>query len=161
VVLDLWFRDTHPVQLPFDVVPAKRQRFRGCPKPTVATQSQDHLPDGVGLLHQLVDHFARHELVDLHRALLRLYFAERVFVDDLPVDRIVHELASELDPFVDRRRGHPSGFELLVKLFRVACRDLIDPDPLGHELFEVRNYLLPNRDGGWLATLAMAFDVAI
>jgi hypothetical protein len=23
-----------------------------------------------------------------------------------------------LDPFVDRRRGHPSGFELLVRLFR-------------------------------------------
>jgi hypothetical protein len=32
----------------------------------------------------------------------------------------VHELASELDPFVDRRRGHPPSFELLVKLFRVA-----------------------------------------
>jgi hypothetical protein len=30
----------------------------------------------------------------------------------------VHELPSELDPFVDRRRGHPSGFELLVKLVR-------------------------------------------
>jgi hypothetical protein len=24
-----------------------------------------------------------------------------------------------------------------VKLFRVACGDLVDPDPLGHELFEV------------------------
>ena len=59
-----------------------------------------------------------HELVDLHRTLLGLYFAERVFIDDLPVDRIVHELPCELDPFVDRRRGHPSGFELLVKLFR-------------------------------------------
>ena len=61
----------------------------------IATQDRDHLPDGVGLP------------VDLHRTLLRLYFAERVFVDDLPVDRIVHELPSELDPFVDRRRGHP------------------------------------------------------
>ena len=59
-----------------------------------------------------------HELVDLHRTLLRLYFAERVFIDDLPVDRIVHELPSELDPSVDRRRGHPFGFELLVKLVR-------------------------------------------
>jgi hypothetical protein len=29
----------------------------------------------------------------------------------------VHELPRKLDPFVDRRRGHPSGFELLVKLF--------------------------------------------
>jgi hypothetical protein len=43
----------------------------------------------------------------------------------------VHELASELDPFVDRRRGHPPSFELLVKLFGVACGDLIDPVPLG------------------------------
>jgi hypothetical protein len=82
------------------------------------------LPNGVGFFHQLVDHFARYELVDLHRTLLCLYFAERVFIDDLPVNRIVHELASELDPFVDRGRGHPSGFELLVKLFRVACGDL-------------------------------------
>ncbi len=59
-----------------------------------------------------------HELVDLHRTLLRFYFAERIFVDDLPVDCIVHELPCELDPFVDRRRGHPFGFELLVKLVR-------------------------------------------
>jgi hypothetical protein len=43
----------------------------------------------------------------------------------------VHELPCELDPFVDRRRGHPSGFELLVKLLRVPCGDLIDPVPLG------------------------------
>jgi len=33
----------------------------------IATQTQDHLPNRVGLLHQLVDHFARHKLVDLHR----------------------------------------------------------------------------------------------
>jgi hypothetical protein len=33
---------------------------------------------------------------------LGLYFAERIIIDDLPVDRIVHELLSELDPFVDR-----------------------------------------------------------
>ena len=46
-----------------------------------------------------------HELVDLHRTLLRLYFAERVFIDDLPVDCIVHELPSELDPSVDRGRS--------------------------------------------------------
>jgi hypothetical protein len=43
----------------------------------------------------------------------------------------VHELACELDPFMDRRRGHPSGFELFVKLFRMACGDLVDPVPLG------------------------------
>jgi len=73
----------------------------------IATQSQDHLPNRVGLLHQFVDHFARHELVDLHRTLLRLYFAEWILIGDLPVDCIVHELASELDPFMDRRRGHP------------------------------------------------------
>ena len=86
---------------------------------------------------------------------------EWVLVDDLPIDRIMHELPCELDPLVDRRGGHPSGFELLVKLFRVARSDLVDPDPLGHELFEVRYHLRPNRDGGWLATLAMACDVAI
>jgi hypothetical protein len=30
----------------------------------------------------------------------------------------VHELPRELDPSVDRGRGHPFGFELLVKLVR-------------------------------------------
>lgn len=67
------------------------------------------MPDGVGLLHQLVDHFARDELVDLNGAPLRSNLAEWVLVDDLPIDRIVHELPRELDPLVDRRRGHPSG----------------------------------------------------
>jgi hypothetical protein len=43
-----------------------------------------------------------HKLVDLDRTLLGLYFTERVFIDDLSVDRIVHELPSELDPSVDR-----------------------------------------------------------
>jgi hypothetical protein len=43
----------------------------------------------------------------------------------------VHELPSELDPFVDRRRGHPSGLELLMKLFGVAGGELIDAVPLG------------------------------
>jgi hypothetical protein len=43
----------------------------------------------------------------------------------------VHELASKLDPLVDRGRGHPPGFELLVKLLQVPCGDLIDPVPLG------------------------------
>jgi hypothetical protein len=46
-----------------------------------------------------------YELVDLHRTLLGLYFAERVFIDDLRVDCIVHELPSELDPSVDRGRS--------------------------------------------------------
>ncbi len=105
----------------------------GCAKPTVATLPQDHLPNWIGLLHQLVDHFAGYKLVDLHRTFLRLYFAERILIDDLPVDGIVHELASELDPFVERRRGHPPGFELLEKLFRMAYGDLVDPDPLGHK----------------------------
>ena len=73
----------------------------------------------------------------------------------------MHELPRELDPFVDRRRGHPSGFKLLVKLVRVPRCDLVDPDSLGHVLFEVRYHLFPYRDGGWLATLAVAFDVAI
>ena len=70
-------------------------------------QSQDYLPDRISLFHQLVDDFPWHKLVDSHRALLRFYFEQRIFVDYLPVDRIVHELASELDPFVDRRRSHP------------------------------------------------------
>ena len=73
----------------------------------------------------------------------------------------MHELPSELDPFVDRRRGHSSGFELLVKLLRVPRGDLIDLDPRWHEFFEVRYHLFPYRDGGWLATLALALDVAI
>ena len=73
----------------------------------IATQPQDHLPNRVGLLHQLVDDFAGYKRVDLHRTLLRLYLAEWILINDLPVDRIVHELASELDPFVDRGRGHP------------------------------------------------------
>ena len=81
----------------------------------IATQSQDHLPDGVGLLHQ----------------------------------------------FVDRRRGHTPGLELLVKLYGVACGELVDPDPLGHELFEVRHHLLPNRNRGWFATGSMALDVVV
>jgi hypothetical protein len=54
VVLDLRLRDTHPVQLPIDVVPAQRECFRGCAKPTVATQSQDHLPNGLALFVRLI-----------------------------------------------------------------------------------------------------------
>jgi hypothetical protein len=83
------------------------ERSTTSPKRTVATEPQDHLPNRVCLLHQLVD-------------------------------RVVHELPRELDPFVDRRRGHPSGFKLLVKLVRVPRGDLVDPDSLGHVLFEVR-----------------------
>jgi len=66
-----------------------------------------------------------------------------------------------LDPFVDRCRGHSSGFELLVKLLRVPSSDLIDLDPRWHKLFEVRHHLFPHRNRGWLATLAVALDVAI
>ncbi len=43
-----------------------------------------------------------------------------------------------MDSFVDLRPGHPSGFELLVKLLRVPRGDLVDPDSLGHVLFVVR-----------------------
>ena len=98
MVLDLWLGDAHSVHFPVDVVPSQRQRFRRRPQPTVATYPQDNLPDRGGLLHQLIDYLAGEKLVAPHRALLRLYFAERVFIDDLPVDRIVHELPSELDP---------------------------------------------------------------
>ena len=93
----------------------------------IATQSQDHLPDGVGLLHQFVDHF-------------------------------VHELPRELDSFVDRRRGHTPCLELLVKLYGVACGELVDPDPLGHELFQVGHHLLPNRNRGRFSDTAMRFS---
>jgi hypothetical protein len=75
----------------------------------IATQAQDHFPNWICFLHQFVDHFAWDKLVDLHRALLGLYLEEWVLVDDLPIDRVVHELPRELDPLVDRRRGHPSG----------------------------------------------------
>ena len=113
MILDLRLLNAHPVQFPIDVFPTKRQRFRGCSKPTVATQAQDHLPDRICFLHQFVDHFARYELVDFDGASLRSNLRKRILIDDLPIDRIVHELPCELDPFVDRRRGHPSGFELL------------------------------------------------
>jgi len=33
----------------------------------IATQTQDHLPDGVGLFHRLIDHFAGYEVVDLEK----------------------------------------------------------------------------------------------
>jgi hypothetical protein len=36
---------------------------------------------------------------------------------------ILHELPCEPDSFVVRRRGHPHGFELLVKLLRMTCGD--------------------------------------
>ena len=52
---------------------------------------------------------------------------------------------------MDRRRSHPSGFELLVKLLRVPRSDLIDPDSLGHVFFEVRHHLFPYRNRGRLA----------
>ncbi|MCE2815521.1 MAG: hypothetical protein LW850_34510 [Planctomycetaceae bacterium] len=61
-------------------------------------------------------------------------------------DNVSEELPRELDPLVDRRRSHPSSFELLVKLFRMPRSDLVDPDSLGHVLFEVRYYLFPYRN---------------
>ena len=95
----------------------------------IAAQQQDHLPNWIGLLHQFIDHFAGYKLVDLHRAFLRLYFAERILVDDLLVNRIVHELPSELDPFVDRRlhipcfvnRTYRVHYSLCDFYLRVSC----------------------------------------
>ena len=43
----------------------------------------------------------------------------------------------------------------------VACGDLVDPDPLGHELFEVRYHLLPNRNRSWFAAFPLTLDVTI
>ncbi|MFN6414090.1 MAG: hypothetical protein ACK41S_19200 [Planctomycetota bacterium] len=77
----------------------RRKRFRGRAKPTVATQAQDHFPDRICFLHQFVDHFAGYKLVDLDGASLRSNLGKRVLIDDLPIDRLVHELLRELDPF--------------------------------------------------------------
>ncbi len=109
VVLDLRLGDAHPIHLPINVLPTQRERFRGRPKPAVATQPQDHFPNWVCFPHQLIDDFSWHKLVDFDGASLRSNLGKRVLVDDLPIDGIVHELPRELDPFVDRRRGHPSG----------------------------------------------------
>jgi hypothetical protein len=38
---------------------------------------------------------------------------------------------------------------------------LVDPDPLGHELFKVRYHLLPNRNRSWLAAFPLPLDVTI
>ena len=38
MMLDFRLGDIHPIHLPVDVVPAKRQRFRWSPKPAVATR---------------------------------------------------------------------------------------------------------------------------
>ena len=54
-----------------------------------------------------------------------LYLAKRVLFDDLPIDLTVYELPRELDPLVYRRRGRPSGFELLVRPFRTASSNLV------------------------------------
>jgi hypothetical protein len=72
-----------------------------------------------------VDHFAWDKLVDLDGASLRSNLRKRVLIDDLPIDRVVHELPRELDPLVDRRRSHSLGFELLVRPFRVASSNLV------------------------------------
>jgi hypothetical protein len=89
------------------------------------------LPKRVGFLHQLVDYLAGYKLIYFHRTLLGLYLAERILVDDLSVDRIVHELPCELDPFVDRRRGHSAvvttedtrdSYELTTESMHTALR---------------------------------------
>lgn len=49
----LGLRNAHSIHFPIDIVPAERQRFRGCAKPTVAAQSNNGAPDRVGLLHVL------------------------------------------------------------------------------------------------------------
>jgi hypothetical protein len=48
-----------------------------------------------------------------------------------------------------------------MKLFRMACCDLVDPNPLGHELFKVRNHLLPNRNRSWFAACPIALNVVV
>ncbi len=83
-----------------------------------------------------------------------------VLIDDRPIDRIVHELKCELNPIVDGRCGHPSGVELLVNVFSVACRDLIGLDPRGgRALLQIRNHLFPYHNRGRLATLESALVI--
>ena len=67
------------------------------------------LPNWVGLLHQLVDHFPRDELVDFDGASLRSNLGKWVLVDDLPIVRVVHELPRELDPLADLCCREPRG----------------------------------------------------
>jgi hypothetical protein len=43
----------------------------------------------------------------------------------------------------------------------MTSRDLVDPDPLGHELFKVRNHLLPNSNRGRFAAFPLPLDVTI
>jgi hypothetical protein len=43
----------------------------------------------------------------------------------------------------------------------VACGDLVNPDPLGHELFEVGYHLLPNSNRGRFAAFPLPLDVTI
>jgi len=66
---------------------------------------------------------------------------------------------SDLAPRSLARRGWPSSSA--CRPLRVACGDLIDPDPLGHEFFEVGYYLLPNRDRGRFAAFPLTLDVTI
>jgi hypothetical protein len=63
-----------PIQCP----PSAATAFTRVSAVLRSDSAQDHLPNRVGLLHQLVDHFVAYELVDLHRTLLRFYIAERI-----------------------------------------------------------------------------------
>ncbi len=76
------------------------------------------------------------------------------------VDAAVIEACRKAD-WIDATQGWCRKGISRLKLFCMPRGDLVDPDSLGHVLFQVRNHLLPYRDGGWLATLAMACDVAI
>jgi hypothetical protein len=44
---------------------------------------------------------------------------EWVLVDDLPIDRIVHELTCALDPLVDRRRSDP------LRIVAIRCQAVV------------------------------------
>jgi hypothetical protein len=44
---------------------------------------------------------------------------EWVLLDDLPIDRIVHELPCALDPLVDRRRSDP------LRIVAIRCQAVV------------------------------------
>jgi hypothetical protein len=64
-----------------------------CATSKLAPQAHEYKPHTIGVRYHFVHDFVWYEFVDLHCASSRSDFAERVLVDDLPIDGIVHKLA--------------------------------------------------------------------
>ena len=62
---------------------------------------------------------------------------------------------------MDRRHEHSSDLELLAKLLRVACSDLVDLDSRRHGFLEVADDLFPNRHYTGCARFPLEFDVVV